>query len=86
MADTLDQLVLKLKQALGQELVSVILYGSAASGDHQEKFSDYNVLCVLNRLTRTELAASETVFRWWRDQGNPTPLLLTSNEVETSTD
>ena len=86
MPDTLDQLVEKLKQSLGAELVSVVLYGSAATGDHQEKFSDYNVLCVLNRLTPAELAASERVFRWWHEQGNPTPLLLTAHEVETSTD
>jgi len=81
-----DQLVPKLKQALGQELVSVILYGSAATGDHQEKFSDYNVLCVLNHVTPKELAASEPVFRWWRGQGNPSPLLLTAHEVASSTD
>ncbi len=86
MADILEQLAEKLKQALGAELVSVILYGSAASGDRQEKFSDYNVLCVLNRLTPRELAATETVFRWWNAQGNPAPLLLTAQEVASSTD
>ena len=46
----LDQLVEKLSKALGDELVSVVLYGSAASGDHDEKFSDYNVLCVLREV------------------------------------
>ena len=82
----LDPLVAKLRQALGADLVSVVLYGSAASGDHQGKFSDYNVLCVLTQITPRHLGASETVFRWWREQGNPAPLLLTEQEIRTSTD
>jgi hypothetical protein len=86
MADALDQLVEKLRQALPDDLISVVLYGSAAVGDHDEKFSDYNVLCVLSQLTPAQLGATESVFRWWRGQGNPSPLLLTKHEVETSTD
>ena len=86
MPDLLDQLVGKLQTALGPELVSVVLYGSAATGDHNEKFSDYNVLCVLRKLGTSELRASETVFRWWREKGNPAPLLMTEEEVRTSTD
>ena len=86
MPDLLDQLVGKLQTALGPELVSVVLYGSAATGDHNEKFSDYNVLCVLRKLGTSEMRASEAVFRWWREQGNPAPLLMTEEEVRTSTD
>lgn len=83
---TITQLVDKLRQALASELVSVILYGSAAAGDHHAKFSDINILCVLRQITPTQLAASEPVFRWWQGQGNPSPLLLTENELATSTD
>ncbi len=86
MPDALDQLVEKLRNALGQDLVSVVLYGSAAVGDYHGKFSDYNVLCVLSRVAPVQLAATETVFRWWREKGNPAPLLLTEDEVRTSTD
>src|ERR1700721_1936932 len=86
MADTLTQLVEKLRQAQPQDLISVVLYGSAAVGAQNEKFSDYNVLCVPGQITPAQLAATETVFRWWREQGNPSPLLLTRHEVETSTD
>ena len=81
-----QQLVEKLQKAYGDRLVSVVLYGSAAAGDHQEKFSDYNVLCVLNRITPRELADSESIFRWWREHGSPSPLLLSEEEVATSTD
>ena len=90
MANNLDQIVEKLRKALNtasdSSLVSVVLYGSAATGDHNEKFSDYNILCVLKQITPSELRAVEPVFRWWREQGNPSPLLLTEHELKTSTD
>jgi len=82
----LDLIVEKLRKALGSDLVSVILHGSAAIGDRQEKFSDYNVLCVLQQVTPAQLRATEPVFRWWREQGNPSPLLLTEHEILTSAD
>jgi hypothetical protein len=86
MDKVIDQLVEKLRAAHGDRLVSVILYGSAADGDHHPKYSDFNILCVLSVLTPRELRASEEIFRWWREQGSPSPLLLTENEVATSTD
>jgi predicted nucleotidyltransferase len=64
----------------------VILYGSAASGNHHEQFSDLNVLCVLAQVTPSELGASEPVFKWWRELGNPAPLLMSEIEIQTSTD
>ncbi len=82
----LTQLVEKLQAAYGENLVSVVLYGSAASGEHHARFSDFNVLCVLTRLTPRDLAAGEDIFRWWREQGSPAPLLLTEAEMEKSTD
>src|ERR1039457_2003441 len=82
----MTQLVEKLQKAYGDRLVSVVLYGSAASGDHHPGFSDYNVLCVLSEIASRQLASGEDVFRWWREQGSPSPLLLTEREVSTSTD
>ena len=86
MADAVTQLVEKLRKALDAELVSAVLYGSAATGDYKGKFSDYNVLCVLMTITPVQLRATEPIFRWWREQGNPSPLLLTEHELRTSTD
>lgn len=82
----LTDLVERLQKAHGPRLVSVVLYGSAAGDDHSGKFSDLNILCVLSEVTPAELAQSEPVFRWWREQGNPAPLLLSEHEVRTSTD
>ena len=86
MEKRLEQLLAKLRAAFGDRLVSVVLYGSAAAGDHQPKFSDYNVLCVLTQIGWADLAASEPIFQWWRAQGSPAPLLLTEAEVAGSTD
>jgi hypothetical protein len=84
--EKLSELVRRLKSAFGDRLVSVVLYGSAAMGDWHEQSSDLNVLCVLDRLSRPELAQSEAVFRWWRQQGNPPPLLMNEEELRASTD
>ena len=86
MDQVVEQLAGKLQKAYGDRLVSVVLYGSAAAGDRQEKYSDYNVLCVLTRVTARELSDGEAVFRWWRDHGSPSPLLLSEQELATSTD
>ncbi|MGD0499165.1 MAG: hypothetical protein ABSC23_12095 [Bryobacteraceae bacterium] len=82
----LTRLVERLQTAYGERLASVALYGSAAGGEHHARFSDFNVLCVLTEITPRELAASEDVFRWWREQGSPSPLLLTETELARSTD
>lgn len=82
----LQELVERLRQAFGAGLESVVLYGSAATGELHVHFSDLNVLCVLTAITPTELAAAEPIFRWWRDKGNPSPLLLTKAELGTSVD
>lgn len=86
MQNILEELVDKLRQAHGADLLSVILYGSAAAGDVHSGFSDVNVFCVLRDITPKELAASEPIFRWWRDKGNPAPLLMKEAEVVRSTD
>ncbi len=84
--EKLSELVRRLEAAFSSHLVSAILYGSAAMDDWHERSSDLNVLCVLDRLSRHELAQSESVFRWWRQQGNPPPLLMSLEEVHASTD
>jgi len=86
MEKLINQLVEKLRKAFGERLVSVILYGSAASGEHHEHFSDLNIVCVLREVTTRELRDSESIFEWWRGEGNPSPLLLSEREFFTSTD
>jgi predicted nucleotidyltransferase len=82
----LTALVNRLAGTFHDRLVSVILYGSAAAGDHDSRFSDLNVFCVLRQLSPKELEDSEPIFRWWRDLGNPAPLLMTEDETRNSAD
>ena len=82
----LEDVIAKLQSALGSRLLSVILYGSAAMDDRQERRSDFNLLCVLSTLGVDELGRCGPVFHNWRQAGNPPPLLLTEEEVRTSSD
>jgi hypothetical protein len=83
---TLEKLTDELKQACGTNLKSVILYGSAAAGDHAGKRSDYNVLVVTEGLGRNELLAFSKTAKAWAKAGNPAPLLLTMARLNKSTD
>src|SRR5215471_4419022 len=85
--DELKELVTKLERAFHDRLVSVVLYGSAASGaDHHSQFSDLNILCVLKQITPQELMDGEPILRWWSAKGHPSPLLLSEQEVHGSAD
>jgi hypothetical protein len=82
----LEELVPKLELAFSGRLVAVVLYGSAAAPGQSDRFSDLNILCVLKDITPRELADGEPIMRWWRDLGNPAPLLMSEEEVQNSAD
>jgi hypothetical protein len=83
---TLDELVSQLAAAYGTALRSVVLYGSAAAGEHIAKRSDYNVLVIVEALGAKELTAASAASRAWVDAGNHAPLTLTSDEWRGSAD
>jgi hypothetical protein len=83
---TLDELVGQLRTVYGDGLRAVVLYGSAAAGEHIPKRSDYNVLVITDRLGATELRAEAAVARAWGEAGNPPPMTLTAEEWRSSTD
>ena len=83
---TPEKLVEELKQACPAGLKSVVLYGSAAAGDHAGKKSDYNVLVVTEEMgTKTLDALSKTAVKW-AQAGNPSPLLFTSERLAQAAD
>jgi hypothetical protein len=83
---TLDELVAQLQKAYGAQLRAVVLYGSAAAGEHIPKRSDYNVLVIVDALDMTHMRASAAVARAWGEKGNPPPLTLTLSEWRGSAD
>jgi hypothetical protein len=83
---TLEDLVTQLRAAYGSHLSSVVLYGSAAGGDHVQNRSDYNVLVLVDSITASELAAASAVARAWNEAGNPPPMTMTVDEWRGSSD
>ncbi len=88
----IEEFLSRMKQAAGQNLQSIILYGSAATGDFQSDFSNLNLLCILRETSFPKLSAIAPVVKWWhrqkwwRRQRNPAPLIMTQEELEHSTD
>jgi predicted nucleotidyltransferase len=75
-----------LRSTHGKNLVSVILYGSAAAGDFVRKQSDYNLLIALERITPKDLRASQAPIREWSKLGNPLPVYFTVSELQNAAD
>jgi predicted nucleotidyltransferase len=82
----LNELVSRLKKAAEGNLLSVILYGSAATDEFQPKHSDLNVLCILRELSRGELSKLHAASTWWAKKGHPAPLYFTLDELHHSAD
>ncbi|MFH1567238.1 MAG: nucleotidyltransferase domain-containing protein [Gemmatimonadota bacterium] len=81
-----EELVQALTAAVPKGIRSIVLYGSAAAGDHQERRSDYNVMVILDELDLGALQAMAPVSRQWQRAGNPAPLLFTLDRLRRSSD
>jgi hypothetical protein len=64
----------------------VILYGSAAAGDHAGRESDYNVLMVFPELDDHGWAALQHGLRRWLRSGQPAPWVFVGEELARSRD
>src|SRR6266568_5053196 len=82
----LDRLVNDLRAAHGENLASVVLYGSIAAGDQIELRSDHNVLIVLNRITSDALRLAQAPMREWQRLGQPIPVYFTVEELKRAAD
>ncbi len=76
----------RMRQAAGENLQSVILYGSAADGEFHPQFSNVNLLCVLRETSFATLQAVAPAVQWWTRQKHHAPLLLAREELDRSTD
>jgi predicted nucleotidyltransferase len=82
----IDEFVKRALEAAGANLESMILFGSAASGDYDPDFSNLNLFCVLRDASFTALQSLSSVAKWWDQQKQPPPLFMTRAELERSTD
>src|SRR5208337_5501659 len=82
----LTELVSRLKKGAEDNLLSVVLYGSAATEEFHPKHSDLNVLCIMRELGKEELSKLHAASTWWVKKGHPAPLFFTLNELHRSAD
>jgi predicted nucleotidyltransferase len=81
-----NDLVDDLKATHGANLVSVVLYGSAAVGDFVPNASDYNLLIALKEIRPRDLRAAHAPMREWQRMGHPLPVYFTVNELKHAAD
>ncbi len=82
----IDEFVVRIRQAAGENLQSVILYGSAVSGEFHPEFSNVNLLCVMREASYATLSAAAPVVEWWMRHKHHVPLVLTAEELQRSAD
>jgi predicted nucleotidyltransferase len=82
----ISEFIEKIRAATGPNLVSVILYGSAAEGEFHPEYSDLNLLCVLRDASFASLTKIADVVEWWRVKNHHSPLILTLAELNASSD
>src|SRR5215216_230991 len=84
--EALSGLVDDLRATHGENLACVVLYGSAAAGDHIELRSDYNLLIALHRITPEDLRQAQAPMREWQRLGHPLPVYFTVEELSGAAD
>lgn len=84
--EKLGKFVQMLRDEGGANVRSIILYGSAGTEDFHSEFSNLNVFCVLGDASFHALAALDAASKWWAGQGQPSPLFMTPEEIQRSTD
>jgi hypothetical protein len=82
----IDEFVVRMRQAAGENLQSVILFGSAVSGEFHPEFSNVNLLCVVREASYATLKTVAPVVEWWTRQKRQVPLVLTGEELQRSAD
>jgi len=80
------QIAEQVRQVFGAELVSLVLYGSAAGEDFAPGRSDLNFAIVVQRLTFAQLKSLHQHLPAWRKLGAATPLLLDRRFLERARD
>jgi hypothetical protein len=82
----LSELVDGLAKALGTRLVSVLVYGSKASGEYREGQSNVNVFLVLETASQETLDLMNAPVRAWLKAGHPVPVFVPQAELQAYAD
>src|SRR5438477_12124150 len=82
----LSEFVEKMRTAAGENLLSVILYGSAADGEFHPEYSDLNLLCILRDSAHASLVRFNDAVDWWRKKKHRPPQFMSLQELKDSAD
>lgn len=82
----LTELVERLKNAAGPNLLSVVLHGSAAAEEFHAEFSDINILCIAGELSPPAMRALSPALQWWTGLKHSVPLFFTGEELKAAAD
>jgi len=80
------EFVARVRDAAGENLKSVILYGSAAAGEYLPEHSDLNLMCVFGETSFAAIANLAPTVEWWARQKHHAPLLMTAEELQRGAD
>lgn len=84
--DIVPAVVADYRRVFADDLVSVILYGSAAGGDYRPGKSDINLMVVLTERGIDALERAFDITAKWKKVRVATPLFVTEDYVRTSLD
>ena len=82
----LNEFVERLQKDGGDNLESVVLYGSAVTGEYDPEFSNINLMCILRDASYANLKVLSSAVESWFKEGHRPPLFITREELERSTD
>jgi hypothetical protein len=86
MEHKLDEFVQRMKSAAPDNLKAIVLYGSAATGEFHEGYSNVNLLCLVENGDPARLEPFHSTVEWWTGKGHPAPLIFTLEELRRSAD
>ncbi len=81
-----DEFAQDYQTTYGEELLSIILYGSGAKGEYVPKKSDINFLIALSENGIEQLDKSLHLVAKWRERSVSVPLFLTKNYIASALD
>lgn len=85
-SEILDDMVQHLRTAGGDSLLSVVLHGAEARGDHYESVRDLYLLIVLKDLELETLAPLRNPIKRWLKKGNPMPRFFSPSLIADASD
>lgn len=82
----LPEIIQDFREVFGNDLISLILYGSAAGPEYDPARSDINLMAVLRPEAMGRLDEAFSLVRKWRRKGCAVPLFLTERYIAGSLD